>query len=96
MYAMKLMDISLTLFSGNGDIPINNTYTNRTTDSTLSPAMKTYYSDYLIDLAEPELVPSHLVFILHIFIIVIYSRQDFIIVGQPCSAAAQTQHHDKY
>lgn len=53
---LKLMDISLTLFSGNGDIPINNTYTNRTTDSTLSPAMKTYYSDYLIDLAEPLLV----------------------------------------
>ena len=62
MYAMKLMDINLALFSGNGDIPINNTYTNRTTDTvattgnSLSAAMKTYYSDYLIDLAEPLLV----------------------------------------
>lgn len=56
MNTMKLLDVNLTLFSGNGDIPINNTYTNRTTDSTMSPAMKTYYSNYLIDIAEPLLV----------------------------------------
>lgn len=30
--------------------------TNKTTDTDLSAEMKTYYSDYLIDLAEPELV----------------------------------------
>ena len=59
---LKLMEISLSLFSGNGDIPINNTYTNRTTDTvattgnSLSAAMKIYYSNYLIDLAEPLLV----------------------------------------
>lgn len=39
--------INLNLFSGN---------TNVTTDSGLSDEMKTYYSDYLIDLAEPLLV----------------------------------------
>lgn len=37
----------LNLFAGN---------TNVTTDSGLSDEMKTYYSDYLIDMAEPELV----------------------------------------
>ena len=30
--------------------------TNVTTDAALSDEMKTYYSDYLIDMAEPELV----------------------------------------
>ena len=44
---IKLLDINLALFAGN---------TNVTTDSDLSDEMKTYYSDYLIDLAEPELV----------------------------------------
>lgn len=39
--------INLAMFSGN---------TNVTTDSGLSDEMKTYYSDYLIDLAEPKLV----------------------------------------
>lgn len=43
----EIMMINLALFAGN---------TNVTTDSGLSDAMKTYYSDYLIDLAEPELV----------------------------------------
>lgn len=43
----ELLMINLSLFAGN---------TNVTTDSGLSDAMKTYYSDYLIDLAEPELV----------------------------------------
>ena len=43
----KLMRINLALFDGN---------TNVTTDTGLSDEMKTYYSDYLIDLAEPELV----------------------------------------
>ena len=37
----------LTMFAGN---------TNITTDSGLTAEMKTYYSDYLIDMAEPELV----------------------------------------
>ena len=42
-----LLSMMLNLFAGN---------TNVTTDSGLSDEMKTYYSDYLIDLAEPELV----------------------------------------
>lgn len=44
---MKLFNIRLNLFDGN---------TNVTTDMGLSDEMKTYYSDYLIDLAEPELI----------------------------------------
>lgn len=43
----KLLNINLQLFAGN---------TNVTTDSELSAEMKTYYSDYLIDTAEPKLV----------------------------------------
>lgn len=43
----KLFAVMLTLFDGN---------TNVTTDVGLSEEMKTYYSDYLIDNAEPELV----------------------------------------
>lgn len=42
-----LLPVILTLFDGN---------TNVTSDSDLSGEMKTYYSDYLIDMAEPELV----------------------------------------
>lgn len=42
-----LLPVILTLFDGN---------TNITTDGDLSGEMKTYYSDYLIDMAEPELV----------------------------------------
>lgn len=42
-----LLSVSLNLFDGN---------TNVTTDGGLSDEMKIYYSDYLIDLAEPELV----------------------------------------
>lgn len=42
-----LLPVLLNLFAGN---------TNVTTDSELSGEMKTYYSDYLIDMAEPELV----------------------------------------
>lgn len=42
-----LSPLNLRLFDGN---------TNVTTDSGLSNEMKTYYSDYLIDLAEPKLV----------------------------------------
>lgn len=42
-----MLELKLNLFAGN---------TNVTTDSALSDEMKTYYSDYLIDLAEPELV----------------------------------------
>ena len=47
------LKINLNLF-GEGDV-INKT-TSNTTGNDLSPEMKTYYSDYLIDLAEPELV----------------------------------------
>lgn len=43
----KILPAYLRVFAGN---------TNVTTDSGLSDEMKTYYSDYLIDLAEPELV----------------------------------------
>ena len=52
MKELKLYDINLALFDN----------TNKTTDTTattgndLSGEMKTFYSDYLIDLAEPELV----------------------------------------
>lgn len=44
---LLIKGINLNLFAGN---------TNVTTDSGLSDEMKTYYSDYLIDLAEPLLV----------------------------------------
>ena len=44
---MKLYNLNLRLFAGN---------TNVTTDTGLSDEMKTYYSDYLIDNAEPYLV----------------------------------------
>lgn len=44
---LMLLPVLLNLFDGN---------TNTTTDSGLSDEMKTYYSDYLIDMAEPELV----------------------------------------
>lgn len=47
MDKLKLLNIDLRLFDGN---------TNVTTDSGLSDEMKTYYSDYLIDMAEPKLV----------------------------------------
>ena len=42
-----LLPVILNLFDGN---------TNVTTDNGLSDEMKTFYSDYLIDMAEPELV----------------------------------------
>lgn len=44
---IMLLPVMLNLFGGN---------TNITGDSGLSDEMKTYYSDYLIDMAEPELV----------------------------------------
>jgi len=47
MKKFYLMSLMLNLFAGN---------TNVTTDNGLSDEMKTFYSDYLIDLAEPELV----------------------------------------
>jgi N4-gp56 family major capsid protein len=43
----EMMMINLALFAGN---------TNVTTDSGLTPEMKTFYSDYLIDLVQPKLV----------------------------------------
>lgn len=60
MKNFHLTPIDLKLFaptydggSGAAGVELN---TNVTTDGGLSPEMKTYYSDYLIDLAEPELV----------------------------------------
>lgn len=47
MYKFLTLPIFLTLFDDNVNV---------TTDSGLSDAMKVYYSDYLIDLAEAELV----------------------------------------
>ena len=41
-----LLPVILNLFDGNTN----------TTDNGLSDEMKTFYSDYLIDMAEPELV----------------------------------------
>ncbi len=49
MKEMKLLPVTLDLFDGQ----LN---PNVTTQAGLTPEMKTYYSDYLIDLAEPELV----------------------------------------
>lgn len=51
MLAMGLFD--LARFDAS---PNTNTTTDNTTGNDLSPEMKTYYSDFLIDLAEPELV----------------------------------------
>jgi len=45
--AFIMLPVILSMFDGN---------TNVTTDSGLSSEMKTYYSDYLIDMAEPKLV----------------------------------------
>lgn len=50
---LSLYKVKLNLFDGE---PSVNPTTNVTTDTALSTEMKTYYSDYLIDLAEPELV----------------------------------------
>lgn len=47
MKILELTAINLQLFAGN---------TNVTTDSGMSPEIKTYYSDYLIDMADPKLV----------------------------------------
>lgn len=44
---IKLLPVDLAMFDGN---------TNVTTDSGMSPEMKTYYADYLIDLVGPHLV----------------------------------------
>ena len=49
MKDLILLPVVLELFDGAAN-------TNVTTDGDLSTEMKTYYSDYLIDLAEPELV----------------------------------------
>lgn len=47
LQTMLLLPVNLLMFDGN---------TNTTEDSGLSDEMKTYYSDYLIDMAEPALV----------------------------------------
>lgn len=47
------MAVNLRLFDGS---PNTNTTGSNTTGNDLSPEMKTFYSDYLIDMAEPELV----------------------------------------
>ncbi len=49
MKEMIMLPVTLDLFDGQFN-------TNVTTQAGLTPEMKTYYSDYLIDLAEPELV----------------------------------------
>ena len=46
------MAVRLSLFDGNANTPATNT----TADAGLSGEMKTFYSDYLIDNAEPELI----------------------------------------
>lgn len=46
-FAMNLMAVDLHLFAGN---------TNVTTDTGMTNEMKTFYSNYMINLAEPELV----------------------------------------
>lgn len=54
-----LLPVRLDLFDGEVDAGAAATWnhnTNATTSADLSDEMKTYYSDYLIDLAEPELV----------------------------------------
>lgn len=55
MREFELLDITLDLFAGNLN-PNKTTDTTATTGNDLSVEMKTYYSDYLIDLAEAELV----------------------------------------
>lgn len=45
-----LLDVNLALFDA------GNAYTNKTDTEGLTDEMRTYYSDYLIDLAEPELI----------------------------------------
>ena len=53
MKNLILFPVILNLFDGN----LNTQVTTQTGEGTdLSPEMKTYYSDYLIDMAEPELV----------------------------------------
>lgn len=53
---MFIVPMSLTLFGPNDPNLNTNVTTANTTGNDLSVEMKTYYSDYLIDLAEPELV----------------------------------------
>ena len=53
MFAYNLMTIDLQLFAGNLN---TNVTTSSSSGNDLSPEMKTYYSDYLIDNAEPKLV----------------------------------------
>jgi len=50
---LTLLPVSLSLFDGTAAVDPK---TNTTGSSDLSVEMKTYYSDYLIDLAQPELV----------------------------------------
>lgn len=52
---LVLLPVCLSLFDGNTP-STPNPNTNTTGSTELSVEMKTYYSDYLIDLAEPELV----------------------------------------
>lgn len=47
LFNLRLVSAKLNIFAGN---------TNVTTDTDLSEEMKKYYSDYLIDMADPELV----------------------------------------
>lgn len=52
-----LLPVDLSLFDGSSSTPsAPSANTNTTASTDLSVEMKTYYSDYLIDLAEPELI----------------------------------------
>lgn len=54
---LYLLPVMLDLFDGNTPAAPNpNPNTNTTGSADLSVEMKTYYSDYLLDLAEPELI----------------------------------------
>lgn len=56
MLKYELMDIELNMFDPTFNKTNKTTDTTATTGNDLSNEMKTFYSDYLIDLAEPELV----------------------------------------
>lgn len=56
MKKFKMLAVGLFNLARFDASPNTNTTTDSTTGNDLSPEMKTYYSDFLIDLAEPELV----------------------------------------
>ncbi len=56
MTTFDIKPIVLTLFDGNLNTNVTATWNGSEYVGELSPEMKTYYSDYLIDLVEPELI----------------------------------------